>query len=253
MRIDTFVFQRAFCERARPLVPADKLEALPADSFEPSNQARRFQQMALAVSVAAGASGVPTLAALSQEIGQNLVSQAEDAAFADHVADQYSSLGQRQDERVEQAWSRVAQASGSNFPAPVVLESSFIDAQSDSREMYLGTASLAGDMANDSVLLFTLAHEEGHRQHRDKAGAAGLEAFLASCQGNDELESLGFKVLREGRHQNEREADAFAAGVLAQLDCEPAPVLAFLAGLEGDLQHPEGRQRERLVRQALGR
>ncbi|MGE0492920.1 MAG: hypothetical protein AB7S38_27160 [Vulcanimicrobiota bacterium] len=253
MRIDTFQFQRAFCERARPLVPADQLEALPADSFEPSNQARRFQQMVLAVSAAAGASQVPALAALSQEIGQNLVSQAEDAAFADNLADQYSSLPHRQDPRVEQAWSQVAQASQSSFPAPVVLESSFIDAQSDSREMYLGTASLAGDMADDTILLFTLAHEEGHRQHRDKAGVAGLEAFLAGCQGNDQLESLSFKVLREGRHQNEREADAFAAGVLAQLGCDPAPALAFLGGLEADMQHPGGHEREQLVRQALGR
>ncbi|MBX3172307.1 MAG: hypothetical protein KF760_33190 [Candidatus Eremiobacteraeota bacterium] len=57
--------------------------------------------------------------------------------------------------------------------------------------------------------------------------------------------------MRAGRHQNERQADESAARVAARLGCAPLPILQFLLGLPEDSEHPAGRERAELVRQAM--
>lgn len=238
MKIDTVTFGRSFVERAVPRLEAQEI---PLDSVDLSRP-DAFRQLTLAL--AAATAPIPLLAALSQEVAQSLVTRAQEESWADTIEDQYRSLPHLEDERVQQAWEKVREVTGSTYPAPQVLDSLFIDAQSDSREMYLGKASLGSDMADENVLLFTLAHEEGHRVHRDSAGARGLEAFHDACPDD----RLGLLVLREGRHQNEREADRFAARVVAQLGCDPQPILNFLTSLNEDLQHPDGDERAAAVR-----
>jgi hypothetical protein len=76
-------------------------------------------------------------------------------------------------------------------------------------------------------------------------------SLVELCQDDSELYRYAFQALKEGRQQNEREADAFGAQVLAALQMDFEPVLEFLKAMPGDLQHPPGTQRAELVKKAL--
>ena len=258
MQIDTAKFRAAFTQRVqRELSPAEPVDAArasnPTDQVALSGKAEspewrlRFETAVRAIAVSAAAGGIPGLAALAQDVGQSLVSEQEEVETARGMVEQFSSLPLIEDGGVDKLWKGVAAATDSPFEPPLVYESFFIDAQADARNIMLGTQSLKGDLADNNVLAFTLAHEEGHRQHRDTAGTAGLQALLDLSEGNDELYSLAFRAMSEGRQQNEREADEFAAEALTELVHDKQPILDFLSSMPGDLHHPPGAERKQAV------
>lgn len=259
MRVDVAKFQTVFTRRAQKRLAGKVSEASsppPSDSISLSDTSApihaQFKSAVLAMATAASLGGIPALAALAQEVSKDLVTPEQEALDSQKLADQLSALPPAQDQRVQQAWNQVKSLSNSPFAAPKVLQSSFVDAQSDARAMYFGTASLQKDFADDSVLLFTVGHEEGHRVHRDSAGAAGLEALLELGKNDEELFGLAFKALNQGRLENERQADTFAARLLRSSDLDKKKVEQFLAATPGDLQHPEGGERANLVADVWG-
>lgn len=252
MRVDRTRFQSIFIQRAgrlpRENAPAasgvqDKVEIGASDQSPTPN----FKKSVLALSTAASLGGIPAIAALAQEVSKSLVTAEQEDESSARLAAQLSSLPREIDTRVSEAWKEVESARPSPFVPPVVLDSVFIDAQSDSRAIYVGTGSLRGDLSDDSILAFTLAHEEGHRIHRDSAGAAGLETLLELCQEDEELYPVAFKALNLGRLENERQADRYAAETLQTLNVDRTKITEFLRQLPGDPQHPDGVERAALV------
>lgn len=261
MQIDRVKFGAVFARRVAEMLEEKPRVAVapsePRDLVEwskakpPSVPTLSFENAVLALAGSAALGGIPALAALSQEVAKDLVTRSDEQQYSDLVQEQFSSLPQVVDPRVDRLWDRVEQMTNSPFPAPRVLQSVFVDAQSDSLGMYLGTDSLDSSLSDDSILAFTLAHEEAHRRHRDSAGGAGLDALYELAKDDDQLGSLAFRALRHGRQANEFAADLFAARVLSDLGLPERPVVEFLASLPGDLQHPEGRLRARLVEESL--
>lgn len=267
MKIEPAAFQTAFLRRAeganqtgradralaeRSAEPADSVELTPAHAEVPTTP---LQQAVLALSAASAAVGGPLLPAVAQEVGKALVTAAQEERQAESRREAFGKwvvpTGEKA-ERVREAWERLQQVSPSPLPPPKVIDLSLTFAESDTREMFIGTRALDGELADPSVLTFTLAHEEGHRRHRDSAGSAGLEALVAAVDGAPaEVTREAFRALREGRHENERRADAFAAEVAARLGCDPEPILAFLLACEEDMQHPAGLERAEAVRDRM--
>ena len=258
MQIDKVRFQQVFTARAQQMLcateesKANESCALPEPKddvvFSKPVDPLAFQSAVSAFSTAASLGGIPALAALTQEVAQALIGPQDEEESAQKILEQLSTLPRVQDNRVDQTWSRVAEATASPYSPPEVVDSFFIDAQADARNMLLGTTPLKQDLADDNVLAFTLAHEEAHRQNRDSAGSAGLETLVELCKDDEGLFPIAFKALGEGRRQNEREADLFAAEVAKKLNYQLEPILKFLESLPGDLQHPPGSERAELVK-----
>jgi len=53
--------------------------------------------------------------------------------------------------------------------------------------------------------------------------------------------------MAQGRQDNERRADLFAAQAMLKLGVDKQPILEFLGSMPGDTQHPEGAERVALV------
>lgn len=261
MQINPAKFQTAFLQRASEALSKPE-QAVAVDSGTPvdgvtlsgvsvSTDALSFQAAVSAVAASATLGGVVGLAAMAQEVARELVSPAEEMDAARRMTEQFAAtLPRIEDPRVQDSWVEVSRVTESPFEAPLVFQSFFIDAQADARNIMLGTESLKGDLASDEVLAFTLAHEEGHRQHRDTAGAAGLQALLDSCEKDKELYSLAYDAMAQGRQDNERRADLFAAEAMVKLGVEKQPILEFLGSMPGDMQHPVGTERVALVESA---
>lgn len=255
MQIDRNRFQNLFTQRVTRLTQQPAAVPISVEAGDrvdltstPTASRNMFAEAVLTLATTASLGGIPALAALSQEVAQLLVTPEQELQSAAKIAAQLSSLPTVSDPRVEKAWQDIEQLSSSPHTAPVVVDSFFVDAQADARNMFIGTSALKGDMANDSVLSFTLAHEEGHRIHRDSTGSAGLETLLELCREDEKLFPLAFQALGEGRRQNEREADSYAARLLTQLPVEQGAVMNFLSQLPGDLQHPDGKERAEALR-----
>ena len=226
---------------------ADPVLQQVADSVDfssPPAVAAAFDQMVLAVSLSTA--GIPALAALSQDIARALVTPQQEHDLAQSMHDAFQSRFVPNQPELDQAWQGVQRVTGTSFPAPQQVKSPLVYAQADSRNLYIGQDALAGELSDANVLTFTLAHEEGHRQHRDTAGAKGLESLSEAT-----AHPAGFQAIREGRHQNERLADEFAARVAAKRGCAPLPILQFLLGIPEDAEHPAGKDRAGIVRQAM--
>lgn len=226
---------------------ADPVLQQVADSVDfssPPAVAAAFDQMVLAVSLSS--SGVPALAALSQDIARALVTPQQEQDLAQSMHDAFESRFVSNQPELDQAWQGVQRVTASSFPAPQQVKSPLVYAQADSRNLYIGQDALAGELSDPHVLTFTLAHEEGHRQHRDTAGAKGLESLSEATS-----HPAGFQAIRAGRHQNERLADEFAARVAAKLGCAPLPILQFLLEIPEDAEHPAGKERAEIVRRAM--
>jgi hypothetical protein len=258
VQIDTAKFRTAFTQRAQRVLSqvektTETAAPTPSDQVslsgggDPSVQGLKFEAAVTAIATSATLGGIPGLAALTQDVAHSLVSEQQEIDASARMVDQFTSLPLVQDERVESVWSGVAEVTESPHDAPLVYESFFIDAQADARNMMLGTETLKGDLADDNVLAFTVAHEEGHRQHRDTAGTAGLQALMDLTENDKELYSLAYQAMAEGRQQNEREADLFAAEAMTELGYDKQPMLEFLNSLPGDIHHPVGTQRAQAV------
>lgn len=246
MKIGVDTFQARFVRQA-PQQLKDPLLQEVADRVDFGSSkavAAAFDQMVLAVGLSS--LGVPGLAALSQDVARALITPQQEQQLADTLHDVFESRFAPNHPLLEETWQGVQRVTGSAFPAPQQVNSPLVYAQADSRNLYIGQSALATDLADPNVLTFTLAHEEAHRQHRDSAGAKGLEALQESSSS-----PAAFQALREGRHHNERQADEFGARVAAKLGCEPLPILKFLLEIPEDAEHPAGRERAALVRQAM--
>ena len=261
MQINPARFQKAFLQRAgQALSKPEQAKAVdsgaPVDGVSLSNGSAStdtllFQAAVSAVAASAALGGVVGLAAMAQEVARELVTSTEEVEASERMTDQFAAtLPRIEDPRVLDSWTEVSRVTKSPFEPPLVFQSFFIDAQADARTIMLGTESLKGDLASDEVLAFTLAHEEGHRQHRDTAGAAGLQALLDSCEKDKELYSLAYDAMAQGRQDNERRADLFAAEAMVKLGVEKQPILEFLGSMPGDMQHPVGTERVALVESA---
>ena len=257
MKVDSKGFQTLFLRKAGQTLKTfehhqEPTIATPRDSVQLSSGVPRleFASTVLALAAAAPAGGIPVLAALSQETAQALITPDQEKLHGENMRAQFQDLPKVDDPRVSRFWQDVSVISESHFPAPQVFQSFFIDASSDVENMSFGTTMLESELKNDAALAFTIAHEEGHRQHRDTQGAKGLEAFAELCTENEELSSIGIKVLFEGRKQNEREADEFAARVVSQMDVDKEQVLTFLSAFPEDNLHPAGTERAALVDKA---
>ena len=227
---------------------ADPVDGVSLSEGSSATDTLAFQAAVSAVAASATLGGVVGLAAMAQEVARELVTSAEEVDASNRMTEQFAAtLPRVEDPRVEGSWAEVSRVTKSPFEAPLVFQSFFIDAQADARTIMLGTESLKGDLAGDEVLAFTLAHEEGHRQHRDTAGAAGLQALLDSCESDKELYSIAYDAMAQGRQDNERRADLFAAEAMVKLGVDKQPILAFLGSMPGDMQHPEGAERVALV------
>lgn len=259
VKIISSQFKNVFTQAAREVL--NEIEAPEAKASEPMDSVQLnsdavtteqgFRSVVLALAAAGPAGGIPALAALSQDIAQQMISTEAEELHGKKMAEQFSSLPVVQDERVQAAWQDVKVATDSPFQAPVVIESIFVDASSDVRNMRFGTEMLKTELAQDDVLAFTVAHEEGHRQNEDEQGARGLEAFAELCSQDDALSGIGIKVLFEGRKQNEREADIFAAEAIKKMGTDTKQVLEFLESLPEDRMHPAGTERAELVKAVL--
>ena len=253
MKIHSAQFQASFVRQAPRHVPDAQVQAavdsvsLSAQPVSPS----AFAQVALAVSVAAQGGGVPALAALSQEVARALVTPEQEEQLAQGMRDGFGSRFVPNRPALQEAWNKIQGLTGSSYPAPQEVNSPIVYAPADSRNLSIGKDALETDLADANVLTFSVAHEEGHRQHRDTAGAKGLESFLEAGQENPKLFPLAFQAVRAGRHENERRADEFAARVAARLGCQPLPILEFLLSIPGDAEHPDGLERAQLVRAAM--
>ena len=262
MEINTARFQNAFLQRVSQALPKPEASTSqtettkssgPVDGVSLSEKSASadilsFQAAVSAVAASATLGGVPGLAVIAQEVARGLVTSAEEVDASNRLTEQFAAtLPRVEDSRVQDSWAEVSRVTESPFEAPLVFQSFFIDAQADARTIMLGTESLKGDLASDEVLAFTLAHEEGHRQHRDTAGAAGLQALLDLCENDRELYSLAYDAMSQGRQDNERRADVFAAEAMVKLGVEKEPILEFLGSMPGDMQHPEGAERVALV------
>ena len=253
MKIQSAQFQASFVRQAPRQVPDAQVQAV-VDSVSLSAQPvspNAFAQVALAVSVAAQGGGIPALAAISQDVARALVTPEQDEQLAQGMRDGFESRFVPNRPALQEVWNKIQGLTGSSFPAPQEVNSPIVYAQADSRNLYIGKEALETDLADANVLTFAVAHEEGHRQHRDTAGAKGLESFLEAGQDNPKLFPLAFKAVRAGRHENERRADEFAARVAARLGCQPLPILEFLLGIPEDAEHPAGVERAQLVRSAM--
>lgn len=245
MKVDRVAFRETFVQRAaaRPVAagPVDQVSVGPAVA----PRLRPLDQAVLALA-AAGPAGV---AVVAQEAARALVTRSQEEALAASTREAYASYAAPPDERVQRCWQRIQEVAGpSEFPPPQVVTLGLVFAEANSLDMYVGASALAGELASDDVLTFALAHEEGHRRHRDSAGSTGLEALVeVTGDSPPEVSRLGFLALREGRHENERQADAFAADVVGRLGCDPKPLEAFLRACEEDMQHPAGSARAEAV------
>ena len=269
MKIDGTLFKRTFLKKAAPVsekISRQQSNTDNSDSIKLSSSSsidtpveelsldlleKRFSQAVLAIGSASSLAGIPALASLSQEVGQALVSPQQESDLAASIAEQYQDLPKAEDPRLDSSWTQVSKTTNSPFPEPVVVDSFFIYAQSDSRGMYIGTNALESELSNDTVLAFTLAHEEAHRQNRDSAGSKGLETLVDLTKNDDQLFPLAMSALQEGRHQNEREADLFGAQTVTRMGQDLKPVYDFLADQTEDLQHPGGAERCQYIRQNL--
>ncbi|GMU54541.1 MAG: hypothetical protein AMXMBFR33_36870 [Candidatus Xenobia bacterium] len=250
IRIDRPAFEQRFLECARKHLPPEPASE-PTESYQPSSQATSpparlsLQGAITALNLASGLTGLPLVALTAQEAARELVTPAQEGQLADTrlrgYADRLTS-----DERVQQSWEKVSQLLPGAGSAPKVVDLSLVYAEADSREMYVGKQALQGDLASDEVLIFTLAHEEAHRRHRDSAGTAGLEALLEVAPGRE-----SFQALRDGWHSNELQADLVGAEVAARAGCDPKPILAFLLSCPEDMQHPSGARRAEVVRERM--
>ena len=184
------------------------------------------------------------LAEAAQDVARELVTPEQEREFAHSILDVYTSRLVPTDPQTAAIWEKVQGVTGSAFPAPQVVNSPLVAAQADSRNLLLGKATLEGELADPALRTFAIAHEEGHRQHRDSAGTLGLEALL---EGSPQ----GFLAMREGRHQNELEADEFSGRVVGRLGCDPKPILQYLLSLPEDVEHPAGLTRAFTVKEAM--
>ncbi len=254
MKIQPAQFQRLFLERAeQKLKDLENSPELPAanDSIELGNSTsgpalNRVDQAVVALTTAAGATGVAVLAALAQEVGRQLVDPEQETRFSESRLSAFADRQVADDPRLNRAWHKLEELSVSSFQAPRVINSPIVVAEAGTREIFIGAEALDGELSDPAVLLFTLAHEEAHRRNRDSAGSWGLEALLAA-----DASKPSFQALREGRHQNEYAADAFGAEIAARAGCAPEPILAFLAGCHEDIQHPDGPLRARAAREVM--
>lgn len=238
MKIAPTPFQTRFLQQAAQRLASPELQTA-VDRLDLSNAPqvqRAFDQVTLALAAASG--GAPLLAAIAQDVARSLVTPQQEQELAQNLRDAFESRFTPNPPVLDQVWQGVQKITGSQFPAPQQVSSPLVYAQADSRNLLIGQDALQTDLADPNVLTFSLAHEEGHRQHRDTAGAKGLE-FLPPA------------ALRAGRHQNERQADDFAARVAAKLGCAPLPILQFLLAIPEDGEHPAGLERARSVRTAM--
>lgn len=259
MEINAAKFQKAFVQRANQVLREGPSTAVPIESAPPTDgvtlSARQsdpvaltFQAAVSAVATSASLGGVPGLAAMAQDVARSLVTSAEEVEASNRMTEQFSAtLPRVEDPRVERAWNGVSRVTDSPFEPPLVFQSFFIDAHADARTMMIGTESLKADLADDTVLAFTIAHEEGHRQHRDTAGTAGLRALVKLCENDRELSDLAQGALSSGCLSNELAADQFAAEAMVELGLAKEPIMEFLGSLPGDSQHPVGVERAALV------
>ncbi|MFN8611238.1 MAG: S8 family serine peptidase [Vulcanimicrobiota bacterium] len=238
MKIEAVPFQTRFLRQAAQKLGSTELQAAVdrIDLSSPSQLQRAFDQFKLALE--ANAAAAPLLAAIAQDVARSLITPAQEQERADGLRDAFESRFVPNEEPLQKAWQGVQKVTASSFPPPREVNSPLVYAQADSHNLFIGKEALSGELSDPNVLTFSLAHEEGHRQHRDTAGALGLNF-------------LGPSALRAGRHQNERRADEFAARVAAKLGCAPLPILRFLLGIPEDNEHPPGLERARLVRQAM--
>lgn len=250
IRIDRPAFEQRFLECARKHLPPEAASE-PTESYQPSSQATTppaslsLQGAITALNLAAGLTGLPLVALTAQEAARGLVTPAQEGQLADARLRGYEHRLTR-DERVERSWQTVSQLLPGSGTAPRVVDLALVYAEADSREMYVGKQALQSDLASDEVLLFTLAHEEAHRRHRDSAGTAGLEALMEAVPGRE-----SFQALRAGWHHNELQADLVGAEVAARAGCDPKPILAFLLSCPEDMQHPSGARRAEVVRERM--
>lgn len=184
------------------------------------------------------------VAEAAQDVGRELVTPAQEEAFAETVLDTFSNRLQPTDPVTAATWAKVRAATSSPFPAPQVIGSILVVAQADSRNLLLGKDALQGELADPNVLTFAMAHEEAHRQHRDTAGVRGLATLV-------EAAPKALPVMRAGLHQNELEADEFAGRAAGRLGCDPKPILKYLVSIPEDAEHPHGLTRAWTVKDAM--
>lgn len=250
IRIDRPAFEQRFLECARKHLPPEAASE-PTESYQPSSQPGQppatltLQGTVTALNLASSLTGLPLVALTAQQAARELVTPAQERDLADTRLRGYADR-LTQDKRVEHSWRTVSQLLPGSGSAPKVVDLSLVYAEADSREMYVGKQALQGDLASDEVLLFTLAHEEAHRRHRDSAGTAGLEALMEASPGRE-----SFQALRAGWHHNELQADLVGAEVAARAGCDPKPILAFLLSCPEDMQHPSGAKRAEVVRERM--
>jgi Zn-dependent protease with chaperone function len=229
-------------EKSSPLTDGDRVE-LTGAGLPPQ---AAFQQMFLALA-AATPGGPPALAALSQGIARSLMPPEQEEQFAASLNDAFASRFVPPTPALQNAWGKIEGITGKHFSPPQLVNSPLIYAQADSRNLYIGTEALQSDLADPDVLIFALAHEEGHRRHRDSAGTRGLDTLLEICQDSPQMFKPALAAVREGHKENERQADAFAARVAAQLGCKPGPIAQFLEAIPEDHEHPSGSERAAAV------
>ncbi len=247
MQVNRCAYQRAFVLRSLDHLPqSEATEVSDTVELSPVCPDQAFQ---MTLSLLVASAGLPVLAALAQEVGRELVTSEQEAARAELTRAVYREREKELPESVASAWSKVREVTDSPHQPPVVVDTPLVFAQADTLGMRLGRAALENELADPNVLLFTLAHEEAHRQHRDTAGSRGLEVLIELAEGN--LGTAALQALHQGRQDNELQADLFAAQVCAELGCDPKPILAFLEATEGDTDHASGSERARAVAEIL--
>lgn len=259
VKIGVSEFQQRFSELARQRLRErpEASTAEPADSVAPGrvtetaagdpHAVTSFAQLTLALAASAPAGGVAVLALVAQDAARSLVTSEQEASLARGIRDSFASRIVPSPPQLQQSWQKVSALSASLFAAPEVVNSVLVEAQADSGNLFLGQATLAHELADPDVLAFAVAHEEGHRQHRDTTGSRGLELLLQACGDDPQLFPLAFRACHEGRRGMERAADAFAARVTSAMGCHLAPIAAYLASLPGDSEHPDGAERAAAV------
>ena len=231
---------------------------IPADTFlgklkswvglKPTPAVRQSQNH-LAVHTAVKALGGPTALALAQEIGLQLDDgkNADGETFKASQSDKLD-LNPEHLEKRDRIWSKIAQVTGTTFETPTLLNGPgngpgrFVG-----KSLFADGETLAG--LPDEVALFYTAHEVGHLEHGDDVRKQGM-TNLKSALPTEQRDSLT-QARRDADWEMEFGADARAAEIAAQADCDPRPILRDLMQEPSGQEHPAGLERAARVRNIM--